>query len=222
MVAGTTTTGLGGTYTFSVPPGTYVVSQANIPPFFDISDADGGDPNSIAVDVSGADSTSNEFLDSVCPANTTEFRVPTIAEFRAELNARLNNPALYPGLPDLAIDEVEEFAPNSAPSTPPPSTAPFRTISGQVLQDVNADNVGDTPIPAVTLTVIDTDGIIVATTLTDTNGDFTVEVPSGLYSVFETNNPGVVDVSDSDGGDPNVINVDVTSSDSAFNVFVDA
>jgi len=46
-------------------------------------------------------------------------------------------------------------------------------------------------------------------------------VPPGKYTVVERSPVGYEDVSDSDGGDPNVINVDVTEADSMNNIFVD-
>ena len=73
----------------------------------------------------------------------------------------------------------------------------------------------------VTLNVIDSSGVTVATVVTDSNGEFTVEVPPGTYTVVQENNPGFDDVSDSDGGDPNVITVNVGAGDSTDSVFVD-
>ena len=98
---------------------------------------------------------------------------------------------------------------------------PSRTISGVVLEDTDNNNSGDTPIPVVTLNVVDSSGVTVATVVTDTNGEFTVDVPPGTYTVVQENNPGFDDVSDSDGGDPNVITVDVGTGDSTDSVFVD-
>lgn len=70
---------------------------------------------------------------------------------------------------------------------------------------------------AVSLTVTDSMAVVVA----NTNGEFTVEVPPGTYTVSQTNNLTCVgDVLDSDGGDPNVITIDVTAGDSLDIVFV--
>jgi hypothetical protein len=53
-------------------------------------------------------------------------------------------------------------------------------------------------------------------TTTDSNGKFrfaNTSMPPGVYTVVETNPPGYVDVIDSDGGNPNVITVNVTTAD---------
>ena len=64
---------------------------------------------------------------------------------------------------------------------------PSRTISGTVLEDTNNDNVGDTPQAGVTLTVFDESGLPVATVFTDSNGNFSVDVPPGTYTIVQTN-----------------------------------
>ncbi|MCK6394374.1 SdrD B-like domain-containing protein [Zoogloea sp.] len=96
-------------------------------------------------------------------------------------------------------------------------------VSGSVLEDNNNDNVGDTPIPGVTVELKDPAGNVVQTTTTDANGNYTFNnVPPGNYTVVETNKPGYTDVGDSDGGNPNTIAVTVTpGSSSTGNVFVD-
>ena len=57
-----------------------------------------------------------------------------------------------------------------------------QTVSGAELEDVDNDNDGDIPTPVVTLSVIDSSGDVVATTLTDTNGEFPMDDPRGLSS----------------------------------------
>ncbi|MDD2669535.1 SdrD B-like domain-containing protein, partial [Zoogloea sp.] len=61
----TTTTDANGNYTFNnVPAGTYTVVETNQPGYLDVSDIDGGNPNSIAVTLApGATSTGNDFVD---------------------------------------------------------------------------------------------------------------------------------------------------------------
>jgi uncharacterized surface anchored protein len=99
---------------------------------------------------------------------------------------------------------------------------PTRTISGVVLEDTNNDDIGNTPIPGVTVALIDSAGTIIATTTTNSNGVFVFAgVVPGKYTVVETNVPGFVDVGDTDGGDPNSISVDLSSGNSPPLTFVD-
>lgn len=66
VVVGTTLTGADGTYLFEdVLPGSYSVTQTNLPTYTDVADSDGGDPNVISiVDLPPAtDSTGNDFID---------------------------------------------------------------------------------------------------------------------------------------------------------------
>jgi uncharacterized surface anchored protein len=116
---------------------------------------------------------------------------------------------LTPGATSTGNDFVDERLPG--------------VVSGTVLEDNDNDNVGDTPIPGVTVELKDPAGNVVQTTTTDANGNYTFNnVPAGNYTVVETNKPGYTDVGDSDGGNPNTIAVTVTpGSSSTGNVFVD-
>ena len=63
---------------------------------------------------------------------------------------------------------------------------------------------------------------MIATTATDATGLFTFEVSPGAYIIAQLENlPPYIDVSDSDGDHPNLIEVDVTIADSVGNDFVD-
>lgn len=96
-------------------------------------------------------------------------------------------------------------------------------ITGSVLEDINNDDLGDTPIPGVTITLQDSSGRVVATTTTDGSGNYAFNgVPPGNYTVIETNKPGYLDVADKDGGNLNVISVTVVQgATSTGNYFVD-
>jgi hypothetical protein len=88
----------------------------------------------------------------------------------------------------------------------------LRMIMGLVLEDTDNDNVGEEPIAMTTVElVVDASGAVVNTTTTDSNGTFMfVNVPPGVYTpVVVTNLPGFFAVTDSDGGNPNVITVNV-------------
>jgi hypothetical protein len=67
-----------------------------------------------------------------------------------------------------------------------------------------------------------TNGTVVARTSTDSNGVFEFsDVIPGVYTVVELNSPGFDDVSDSDGGNPNLITVSATFSSRSEYMFVD-
>ena len=65
VVVGTTTSDTDGTFVFDgVPLGTYTVVESTRPGFTDVTDSDGGDPNSITVTVApGVDTVGLEFID---------------------------------------------------------------------------------------------------------------------------------------------------------------
>jgi hypothetical protein len=69
----TTTTDANGNYSFAnVPAGNYTVEQTNKPGYTDVSDIDGGNPNSIAVSLQpGQSSTGNDFVDERLPGAIT-------------------------------------------------------------------------------------------------------------------------------------------------------
>lgn len=110
----------------------------------------------------------------------------------------------------------------------PPAVAPtgklMGSISGSVMEDVNQDLVGDINLSGIAITLLDSSGIIIGTTLTDSVGDYIFyDVPApGGYNVLATG--GGVFVWDVDGGDPNNIAVELGNGgalDSTGNDFVD-
>lgn len=96
------------------------------------------------------------------------------------------------------------------------------SISGQVLEDVDLNGSGDIPIALSSMTLIDVSGVVVGTTLTDSSGDFSFDAPAGRYNVVVVASPQYVALSDTDGGDPNTIEVDTTQAggDSSNLLFV--
>nr|MDJ0661384.1 SdrD B-like domain-containing protein [Crocosphaera sp.] len=86
----------------------------------------------------------------------------------------------------------------------------FGIISGQVLQDINQDDIGDISINNVLIELVNTNGEVIATDFTNSSGLYNFNnIEAGNYQIRQTNRPGFVDVSDSDGGDPNLINLTV-------------
>jgi len=97
------------------------------------------------------------------------------------------------------------------------------SISGQVTEDIDGDDVGEDPIEGVVISLIDEDGNVVAIDTTDLNGDYSFEdLTPGIYTVTEEDPDGFTSVNDSDGGDPNSIQVDLgPAENSEDNDFVD-
>ncbi len=83
------------------------------------------------------------------------------------------------------------------------------TISGNVGEDTDNDDAPNDPIPGVTIELYDDNGNLVATTVTDGNGDFEfTDLPAGEYTVVEIQPPGLTDVTEGDqtpeDGEPTV------------------
>ncbi len=84
------------------------------------------------------------------------------------------------------------------------------TLSGRVLADINGDSTGELPLSGVTLTLLNDLDDVVATTVTDGNGDYSfANLYPGTYRIVETQPAGYASVADADGGNPDVIG-DVT------------
>jgi serine-aspartate repeat-containing protein C/D/E len=65
-------------------------------------------------------------------------------------------------------------------------------ITGTVLEDLDHNGTGDTPIAGVTVVLKDASGAPIATTTTDANGNYSfANVPAGNYTVEQTNKRGL-------------------------------
>jgi len=101
-----------------------------------------------------------------------------------------------------------------------------RRISGSVFEDVNNDDKGDEPLPQVKVGLLHVisngTALPLMNTTTDSNGLFVFScVEAGAYILVEYTPIGYVDVNDTDRGDPNIIFVNVSSSNSVNNSFID-
>jgi hypothetical protein len=96
-------------------------------------------------------------------------------------------------------------------------------ISGNVQEDIDNDDVGEIDLENVLISLTDATGTTLATTLTNTDGDYEfVSVVEGVYFVIQTNlNVTFQDVKDIDLGDLNNITVNLEGADSTGNDFVD-
>jgi hypothetical protein len=127
---------------------------------------------------------------------------------------------------DFVDEKYDETAsPSMAPSVSAAPTGPgIGSISGNVSEDKNNDDVGDEDLVGVLIILKDRNGNVIATSATDSMGDYVFyDLPGGKYTVTETNLAGVpLDVKDVDGGDLNVITVVLAGGDnSTGNDFVD-
>ena len=95
---------------------------------------------------------------------------------------------------------------------------PVGQIRGNVAADVNSDRLGETDLPGVTLTLFDSDGIEVATTQTNRDGNYIfANVLSGDYTVRQTQPEGYGSVVERDSIN-NGANDDDTDADNNDNV----
>ena len=162
-------TGWDGCFAFDqVPPGEYLVKQENLADFVDVKDSDGGDKNTIYVDVTQEDAEELLFVDKKGKSGS---------------------------------------------------------ISGNVLEDTNADGTGERKIRNVPIALLRANGSLFGSTTTNINGHYRfVNVPLGRYTVKQTNLAGFTDVSDTDPASPqNEIRVTISQSkkDSTGNNFID-
>ncbi|MFN5514571.1 MAG: SdrD B-like domain-containing protein [Cyanobacteriota bacterium] len=95
-------------------------------------------------------------------------------------------------------------------------------ISGQVFEDTDGDDIGDFELANVTVTLLQ-NGAIVTSAVTDSNGGYVfADLTAGAYTVQQTNLSGYSDVSDSDGGDLNLITVNLApGQNNSSNNFTD-
>ncbi len=177
----TTTTGLGGIYSFAnVPAGSY---RIYLP----------------VANFSGNGALVNYPLSSY-------FTVTTDNQQNNDDNGIQTSSGLPVQSPLIAISANETdntvdfgFVPNTS----------LGSISGTVLDDLNNDNTGDTGIAGVTITLWtdpnadgnQADGVVFATTTTAANGSYSfTNLPPGAYVVVESQPVGYLNVSDTDGG----------------------
>jgi hypothetical protein len=122
------------------------------------------------------------------------------------------------------VSAQEDISPSSSPSSSlSPSTNIMKTlllttlsipqgsISGNVKEDSDGDLIGDINLSTVSIQLLDRFGVVVRSTVTDSDGNYFFSgVPADLYSIREINRADVpLDVSDSDGANPNAILVSV-------------
>lgn len=79
-------------------------------------------------------------------------------------------------------------------------------ISGAVRSDIQNDGTPDLPISAVVISLKDSLGTVVATTVTLSDGSYSfANVLPGTYSIVQIQPVGYLSVSDVDGGNPDII-----------------
>ncbi|MEA1954496.1 MAG: SdrD B-like domain-containing protein, partial [Campylobacterota bacterium] len=75
------------------------------------------------------------------------------------------------------------------------------TISGTVSEDTDNDDLADVMLEGVTIDLLDSNGTVISTTTTDSNGSYIfIDVEPGTYTVVETQPSGLLNVSENEGG----------------------
>ena len=152
----TTLTDSKGEYLFvDLPAGVYSVTETNLAGFSDVSDVDGVNDNKVVVSLTFANlnSTENNFVDE-----RGSVVVPAPSSGLSE------SPSTSP-----SVSTRPSFSSSSSSSS---SIAVLGSISGSVLEDVDNDNDGDVGIAGVLMTLLDSTGNVVATTVTDSAGNY--------------------------------------------------
>jgi protocatechuate 3,4-dioxygenase beta subunit len=141
-----------------------------------------------------------------------------------EYTVEEENPPEYidvsPSIVDLNLapgeEKVENFvdAPSTASPTKSPTASPVElreaSISGIVTDTLN------NPLRRAIITLENSDGDVIATALTGTNGKYKfIGLPPGEYTVEEENPPGYIDVS------PSVVVLDLAQGEEKVVNFVD-
>jgi uncharacterized surface anchored protein len=99
---------------------------------------------------------------------------------------------------------------------------PVASISGSIEEDQNGDGLPDAPIAGVVVELVDGAGVVVASVLTDINGDYVfADVAPGAYTIVESDPAGYESVSDVSGPNDNVIAVTMIGVDIVDQDFVD-
>jgi len=266
----TTKTDEHGNYAFyDVPAGHYIVMEMNTDPaFLDVSDSDGGDPDSIAVNIGDGyplDSEHNDFVDERKKTIMGQVKEDTnndgkgekgishaviklldstgktvLATTKTDTHGNFAFIGLEPGLYKLMQNQIPGFFDVTDSDGGDPNMIHVdvssedslanmfideaeKTISGQVKEDTDNDDVGEKGIAHAVVKLLDSAGKkVLATTKTDTHGNFSFEgLEPGTYKLMQNKIPGFFDVKDSDGSNPNMIHVDVSSADSSGNMFID-
>ena len=174
-----TTTGPDGKFDFQcMPPGEYTLVELNPPGFLDVKDSDGANPNEISVkNVTTADSpVNNQFVDehpaTLAPTPTSmNPAAPSVVGTSSPAAAANPTNAPVVGDPTPGTTTATLTTPSSI-GTSSPTRSILGSISGNVSEDNNNDDSGDVDLAGVPIILKDQSGTVVATTTTDSMGNY--------------------------------------------------
>ena len=150
------------------------------------------DGNIVVTLVAGQNSTDQNFVDlRITPS-------PTSAPTPGPTTAPTPLPSAVPTANPTALPTLQPtVAPTQSPTTAP-TPVPLGSISGTVTDDLSKGNLS-----GVRITLIGTNGATIASTLTDSNGNYAFfDLPAGSYTVFEAPLTGFIYLTPVDGKIP--------------------
>jgi len=234
-----TTTDSNGDYLFSdVTPGEYNIIQTNETGYTDVNDVEGANDSQIAVSVSNGES--QDVVLGLIDSNgntiaTTATNIDGNYEFTdvipGEYNVKEIQPAGFISVSEVDggddLDHGDNNIVDNIPVTVDAGTVDsgnnfveeeFANITGNVASDTDNDGIGNTNLSGVVISLFDSVGTTIATTVTDANGNYQFsELSPGIYDIVQTQPSDFDNVSDTQGANDNQVRVNLAPGETSSN-----